>query len=135
MTSKAFTPKSGHHAIDRFVLCPVVRDYCLAKPFVTEDMPFGDGYVTFRIAGKIFCCLPLAKGRLVQLKWSPDEFDDVVENYSYVRQAWHWHKRHMIQFDFNECPIPDSVVQMLIDRSYQYVKGRLTKRQKAELGL
>lgn len=112
-----------------------VRDYCLGKPFVTEDMPFGDGYVTFRIAGKIFCCLVLPKGRIVQLKWNPDEFDEVVECYSFVRQAWHWHKRHMIQFDFDECPIPEELVKTLIDTSYNYVSGRLPKKIKTELGI
>lgn len=39
-----------------------VREYCLTKPFATEDMPFGPEYVTFRVGGKIFCCLALAKG-------------------------------------------------------------------------
>lgn len=112
-----------------------VRNYCLSKPFVTEDMPFGEGYVTFRIAEKIFCCLPVAKGRLVQLKWNPEEFDDIVEAYFGVRQAWHWHKRHMIQFDFDEAPISDAIVKMLIDKSYDYVCSRLPKMIKAELGL
>lgn len=112
-----------------------VRNYCLEKPFVTEDMPFGEGYVTFRIAGKIFCCLVLAKGRIVQLKWNPDEFDEAVEQYSYVHQAWHWHKRHMIQFDFDECPIPDDVIEALIDKSYDYVRQRLPKRIKMDLGI
>lgn len=112
-----------------------VRNYCLAKPFVTEDMPFGEGYVTFRIAEKIFCCLPVVKGRIVQLKWNPEEFDETVETYSGVGQAWHWHKRHMIQFDFDEATLPGDVVEMLIDKSYCYVCSRLPKRIKTELGL
>lgn len=112
-----------------------VRSYCLAKPYVTEDMPFGEGYVTFRIAGKIFCCLPLVKGQLVQLKWSPDGFDEVVGTYPYVSQAWHWHKRHMIQFDLVESHIPDNVVRRFIDTSYGYVCGRLPRKVKAELPL
>lgn len=37
------------------------RIYCLSKPHATEDMPFGDDYVTFRIGGKIFAGLPLEK--------------------------------------------------------------------------
>ena len=31
-----------------------VRTYTLSLPGVTEDMPFGDDVVTFRIEGKIF---------------------------------------------------------------------------------
>ena len=110
-----------------------VRNYCLSKPYATEDMPFGPEYVVFRIGGKIFCCLALVLGHVVQLKWSPDEFDEVIDKYPYVRQAWHWHKRHMIQFDFDETPIPDAVVKDLIDRAYSYVRGRLPKKIQNQL--
>jgi len=105
-----------------------VRNYCLSKPYATEDMPFGPDVVVFRIGGKIFCCISLDQNKVVQLKWNPDEFDEVLDKYSYVRQAWHWHKRHMIQFDLDESPIPDAVAKGLIDRAYSYVKDRLPKK-------
>ena len=110
-----------------------VREYCLAKLFVTEDMPFGPEYVTFRIGGRIFCYLALIRGNVVQVKWTPVEFNEVVDRYSYVHQAWHWHKRHMIQFDFDEAPIPESVVKELIDRAYSYTYNRLSRKVKATL--
>lgn len=110
-----------------------VRNYCMSKPCATEDMPFGSEYVVFRIGGKIFCCLALVLGNVVQLKWNPDEFDDMIGRYSYVRQAWHWHKRHMIQFDLDETPIQDSLVKNLIDRAYSYVRGRLPKKIQLQL--
>lgn len=109
-----------------------IRDYCLSKPYATEDMPFGPEYVVFRIGGKIFCCLALVLGNVVQLKWNPDEYDDVIDTYSYVRQAWHWHKRHMIQFSLDETPVPGAVAEGLIDRAYSYVRGRLPKKIQKE---
>lgn len=105
-----------------------IRDYCLSKPYATEDMPFGLEYVVFRIGGKIFCCLALVLGNVVQLKWNPDEFDEVIDKYSYVRQAWHWHKRHMIQFDLDETAISDAVIKELVDHAYSYVRQRLPKK-------
>lgn len=111
-----------------------VRNCCLAKPYATEDMPFGPEYVVFRIGGKIFCCLALVLGNVVQLKWNPAEFDEIIGEYPYVRQAWHWHKRHMIQFDFDEASIPDSVVVELIDRAYSYVRQRLSKKVQSQFG-
>lgn len=110
-----------------------VRSYCLSKPYVTEDMPFGPEYVVFRIGGKIFCCLALVLGNVVQLKWNPDEFDEIIARYAYVAQAWHWHKRHMIQFNLDEAPVPDAVAEDLIDRSYQYVRQRLPKKIQKQL--
>ncbi|MCM1028848.1 MAG: MmcQ/YjbR family DNA-binding protein [Pseudoflavonifractor sp.] len=110
-----------------------VRDYCLSKPQATEDMPFGPEYVVYRIGGKIFCGLALVLGSVVQLKWSPDEFDEVIDRYPYVTQAWHWHKRHMIQVDLAASPVADKVVKSLIDRAYDYVRGRLPRRVQREL--
>ncbi len=110
-----------------------IRIYCLSKPYATEDMPFGPEYVVFRIGGRIFCCLALVLGNVVQLKWSPDEFDEVIDRYSYVRQGWHWHKRHMIQFDLDETPVPEAVAMDLIDRAYSYVRGRLPRKVKNQL--
>jgi len=112
-----------------------IREYCLSKPYATEDMPFGPEYVTFRISNKIFCCLALVCGNVVQLKCSPDEFDAVLSKYSYVHQAWHWHKRHMIQFDLSEYPIPDEVAKELIDRAYSLVYSRLPRKIKSALPL
>ncbi len=112
-----------------------VRERCLALPRVTEDMPFGPDIVTFRVGGKIFCCLPLTSGALVQLKWNPEEFDEALATHVYLRQAWHWHKRHMIEFDFNDYPIPDAEVEDLIVRSYNYVVSRLTKKLRTSLDL
>lgn len=110
-----------------------VREYSLTKHWATEDMPFGPEYVTFRVGDKIFCCLALVLGNVVQLKWNPSEFDEVLKEYSYVRQAWHWHKRHMIQFDLDETAIPDAVVKSLIDRAYEYVYNRLPRKIKETL--
>lgn len=41
-----------------------VREYALSLFGVTEDQPFGDDVVTFRVEGKIFLCLWLGGSRL-----------------------------------------------------------------------
>lgn len=110
-----------------------VRNYCMSKAYVTEDMPFGDDYVAFRVGGKIFCGIPLEKQGVVQLKCDEKRFDETLAAYSYVEQAWHWHKRHWIQFNLNENVIPDGEVKMLIDRAYEEVYCKLPKKVKAAL--
>ena len=37
-----------------------IRECALSFPGVTEDQPFGDDNITFRIGGKIFLCLSLS---------------------------------------------------------------------------
>ena len=106
-----------------------VRLYCLSQPHATEDMPFGEDYVAFRIAGKIFAGLALGQGNVLQLKCHPDEFDEVTAQYPFVTQAWHWHKRHWIQLELDDA-IDDAVIQKLIDRAYAVVWGKLTRKQR-----
>ena len=40
-----------------------VREHALKLCGVTEDQPFGDDIVTFRVEGKIFLCLWLCGGK------------------------------------------------------------------------
>lgn len=110
-----------------------VRKYCLSKAYATEDMPFGDDYVAFRIGGKIFCGIPLEKQGVVQLKCDPEQFDETLATFVYIEQAWHWHKRHWIQFNLDEYAISDSDVKLLIDRAYETVYRCLPKKVRGML--
>lgn len=111
-----------------------LRQYILSKPQVTEDFPFDEEYLAFRLGGKIFAGMPLEKNGVVQLKCDPDEFDQVLESHPYAEQAWHWHKRHWIQINLNDS-IPTQATHELVDRAYEIIKSKLTKKLKAELGL
>ena len=75
-----------------------VRDYTLSLPGVTEDQPFGDDIITFRLEGKIFVCLWLGGGKhdmkdgepRLALKLSPERNEELREQYAAVTPAWHW---------------------------------------------
>ena len=38
-----------------------IREYCLAKPGVTESFPFNDTALVFKVAGKMFALLDLSE--------------------------------------------------------------------------
>ena len=38
-----------------------IREYCLSLPLVTEDFPFDETTLVFRVLGKIFACLDLER--------------------------------------------------------------------------
>lgn len=109
------------------------REICLSQNKATEDMPFGDDYVCFRVMGKIFAGLPLERGNMLVLKWSPDEFDDLCERYSSISQAWHWHKKHWIQIIIDADEPSDEELRDMIGKAYHLVASKLTRAQKAEL--
>ncbi len=46
-----------------------IREYCLAKPGVTEGFPFNDTALVFKVAGKMFALLDLSEdSRGISLK-------------------------------------------------------------------
>ena len=122
-----------------------VREYTLSIPGVTEDQPFGDDIITFRIEGKIFLCLWLGGGKqtcgeLVEsmkdgqprfaLKLTPDRNKELQEQYSSVTPAWHWNKKHWS--DVYYLQLDTNLVKMWIKESYDLVVSKLPKaiRQK-----
>ena len=79
-----------------------VRDYTLSINGVTEDQPFGDDIITYRIEGKIFLCLWLGGGKhdmkgntepRFALKLTPERNEELREHYSAILPAWHWNRR------------------------------------------
>lgn len=74
----------------------------MTLPGVTEDHPFGDDNITFRLEGKIFMCLWLGSDNhdikdsepRLALKLSPDKNEELREKFSSVTPAWHWNKKH-----------------------------------------
>ena len=49
-----------------------VREYCLSLPLVTEDFPFDERTLAFRILGKIFACVDLERPEWVTMKCNAD---------------------------------------------------------------
>ena len=115
-----------------------VREYALSLYGVTEDQPFGDDNITFRLEGKIFMCLSLGGNEYdikdseprLALKLSPDRNDELRTQFSAVTPAYHWNKKHWSDVYYNQ--LEDTQVMEWIKESYQLVASKLPKaiRQK-----
>lgn len=116
-----------------------VRDYTLSINGVTEDQPFGDDIITYRIEGKIFLCLWLGGGQhdmkgntepRFALKLTPERNEELREHYSAILPAWHWNKKHWSDVYYEQ--LEDGLVTGLIKESYDLVVSKLPKalRQK-----
>ena len=110
-----------------------VRDFTLSLLGVTEDQPFGDDVITYRIEGKIFLCLSLGGGlhdmrnsepRLA-LKLTPERNEELREQYSSVTPAWHWNKKHWSDVYYEQ--LEDDLVKTIIKESYDLVVSKLPK--------
>ena len=115
-----------------------IRDYALSLYGVTEDQPFGDDIITFRLEGKIFVCLWLGGGEhdmkdsapRFALKLTPERNEELRERYSTITPAWHWNKKHWSDVYYEL--MDDNLVYDLIKESYTLVASKLPKavRQK-----
>lgn len=115
-----------------------VREYTLSLLGVTEDQPFGDDIITFRLEGKIFVCLWLGGGKhdmkdsspRFALKLSPERNEELREQFSAVKPAWHWNKKHWSDVYYDH--LEDTLVREWIRESYQLIASKLPKtiRQK-----
>jgi len=70
-----------------------IRNYCIAKPAVTESLPFNDTALVFKVAGKMFALLDLSEeSRGISLKCDPELAIELREQHTEVPPAWHFNK-------------------------------------------
>jgi len=101
-----------------------IREYCIAKPGVTEGFPFNDTALVFKAAGKMFALLDLSvESRGLTLKCDPELAIELREQHTEVTPAWHFNKSHWntIRLDGS---VPVKEVLSWIDHSYDLVKGK-----------
>ena len=111
------------------------RDFCLEKPFVTEEFPFGPEDLVFKVAGKIFAITNLDNPRFsVNLKCNPDYSIELRELHPEVSPGYHMNKKHWntVQFDGS---LSNTFLCELINHSYNLVIKSLPKFKQKELGL
>lgn len=110
-----------------------VRYFALSLPGVTEDQPFGDDNITFRVEGKIFMCLWLGGGKYnidetmlrFACKLAPERNEELREQYSAIMPAFHWNKTHWSDVFFEQ--LDTDVVESIIRESYGVIVGKLPK--------
>lgn len=110
-----------------------VRYFALSLPGVTEDQPFGDDNITFRVEGKIFMCLWLGGGKYnidetmlrFACKLASERNEELRELYSAVTPAFHWNKRHWSDVFFEQ--LDTDVVESIIRESYGVIVSKLPK--------
>ena len=115
-----------------------VREYALSLCGVTEDQPFGDDNVTFRIEGKIFLCLWLGGGRYDKwdgasrfaCKLAPERNEELREHYGAITPAFHWNKKHWSDVYYEQLATP--LVRDWIRESHDLVVSKLPKVLRAK---
>jgi len=108
------------------------RSYCLSKKGVTEEFPFGENVLVYKVAGKMFALTDLQDFTSVNLKVDPEEGEELREKYASVQPGYHMNKKHWITVLIDNS-IPDKLLLQWVDRSYQLVVEGLPKKQRLAL--
>lgn len=107
-------------------------DYCLAKPGVTDEFPFGPDTLVFKVMGKVFALADAENFDGMNLKCEPELAVELREQYSAVEPGYHMNKTHWNTVKVNG-DAADREIYQWIDLSYQLVAKSLTRKQKDAL--
>lgn len=106
-----------------------VRDYCLSLPLATEDFPFDETTLAFRVLGKIFAMIDLDNTEWFVLKCDPDYAVELRDKYPEIKGAWHMNKKHWNQISLSG-ELQDGLIQRLIRHSYAEVVKKMPNKLK-----
>jgi predicted DNA-binding protein (MmcQ/YjbR family) len=104
-----------------------IRVYCLKKKGVTEEFPFDEETLVFKIMGKIFLLASLESVPLqINLKCDPEKAVELREEYEVVQPGYHMNKKHWNTIIINGSISTDQIFEW-IDDSYNLVLAGLSK--------
>ncbi|NIA11233.1 MAG: MmcQ/YjbR family DNA-binding protein [Nitrospiraceae bacterium] len=70
-----------------------LREYCLRKKEVTEELPFDEDTLVFKVMGKMFLLTDIEKADSINIKCDPLKAIELREQYAAVMPGWHMNKR------------------------------------------
>ncbi|SFE57690.1 MmcQ/YjbR family DNA-binding protein [Sunxiuqinia elliptica] len=109
-----------------------LRAYCIAKPGVTEDFPFDETTLVFKVMDKMFALTDLEGPLSMNLKCDPELALELREKHACVLPGYHMHKKHWNTITIDGS-VSDQQLKEWIDHSYQLVVNKLPKKQQAQL--
>jgi len=111
-------------------------EYCLSKKAVTEHFPFDEDTLVFKVGGKMFALSSLKQWEKqepsVNLKCDPERALELRANYDAINEGYHMSKILWNTVAINQ-DVPDAILKVLIDHSYDLVFKSLTKKIQNEI--
>ena len=110
-----------------------LRSYCLSKKAVTEDFPFGEDTLVFRVMNKIFLLVSLSSSPLqFNAKCAPEKAIELREQYEAIIPGYHMNKKHWNTVILDGS-LSTSLIKEIIDNSYELIVQSLPKKDKEAL--
>ncbi len=108
------------------------REYCLQKPGVTEEFPFDESTLVFKVMGKMFSATGIDNFASVNLKCDPERAVELREENEGILPGYHMSKKHWNTV-LCDGSVSDELILELTDHSYDLVVAKLTRKDKEAL--
>ncbi len=106
--------------------------YCLSKAHTTEELPFDDVTLVYKVAGKIFAIAPSDNWGHVNIKCDPEEALERRAQYESVQPGYHMSKKHWVTVPLDGS-VPRQTILAWIDDSYNLIVAGLPKTKRLEI--
>ncbi|MCF7559945.1 MmcQ/YjbR family DNA-binding protein [Sabulilitoribacter multivorans] len=114
-----------------------LQSYCLSKKATTEEFPFDEDTLVYKVLGKMFVIAPLKKWEsgeaTITLKGDPEYVVQLREQYSSVYPGPYVSNKHWNTIDIYKGELKPQLILELIDHSYDMVVKGMTKKLKDKL--
>lgn len=112
-----------------------IREHALGLGAVTEDFPFDQDTLAFRVGEKIFLLASLEKvPAAFNAKCDPEKAIELRERYQAIQPGYHMNKKHWNTITLDGT-VPRELVLELVEHSWSLVASSLPKRKQKELGI
>ncbi len=105
------------------------RDFCLSLKGTTEEFPFDESTLVFKVGGKIFALTDIDLFNSVNLKCDPETAIELRERYSSVLPGYHMNKKHWNTV-LTDGSIPDNLILEWVKDSYELVLSGLPEKKR-----
>lgn len=108
------------------------RDYCLSKKGTSEEFPFDNKTLVFKVMGRVFTLCNIDDFKSYNLKCDPEWAIELREEFNGIKPGFHMNKKHWntitVMSDVN-----DKLAVKMIDHSYNEVSKGLKKADREKL--
>jgi predicted DNA-binding protein (MmcQ/YjbR family) len=109
------------------------RNFCLSFSGVTEEFPFDENTLVFKVMGKMFALCDVDEFESVNLKCDPVKAIELRETYpGIIIPGYHMNKKHWNTVSMKH-NLPDNLIDEWITDSYNLVVAGLTKKEREKL--
>jgi len=108
------------------------REYCLSFKGTTEELPFDENTLVFKVLGKMFALCNMMSFEFTNLKCDPEKAVNLREEHTEITPAWHMNKKHWNSVSFMG-DLSDQQIENWIEDSYNLVVKNMPKKLREQL--